>query len=92
MISLAPNEMGVNSYFWCVTGIFPGLENYVKLLSFSDVAQRLNCSVKTARDLRAQLPGVVIVGCRLKFREDAITQFIQRGGCMEPAPSTGVTA
>jgi hypothetical protein len=70
-------------------GFYPRLEINVKLLTFDDVAERLGCSVKTVRDMRAQLPGAVVVSHRLKFREDAITQFIQRGGCRPvDAPST----
>lgn len=53
----------------------------MNLLSLSQVAQRLGVSEKTARQFKTELPGVVRVGQRVKYREDAIIEFIQSGGC-----------
>ena len=51
------------------------------LLTLQEVAHRLGVSDKTARQFKDELPGAVRVGRRVKFREDAIVEFIQRGGC-----------
>jgi len=47
---------------------------------------RLGISERTARQFRSELPGAVRVGQRIKYTEDAITEFIRRGGC-RPAGS-----
>ena len=53
----------------------------MNLLTLSEVAHRLGVSDKTARQFKAELPGAVRIGQRIKFREDAIIEFVQRGGC-----------
>ena len=53
----------------------------MNLLSLSDVARRLGVSEKTARQFKSELPGVVRVGRRIKYTEDAISDFIRSGGC-----------
>jgi len=53
----------------------------MNLLTLSDVARRLGVSEKTARQFKSELPGVVLIGRRVKYTEDAITEFIRRGGC-----------
>jgi hypothetical protein len=54
---------------------------FMNLLTLSEVARRLGVSEKTARQLRSELPGAVRVGQRIKYREDALIGFIERGGC-----------
>ena len=51
----------------------------MNLIGRAEAARRLNVSERTLRKL--DLPGAVRVGSRTKFREDAIADFIQRGGC-----------
>lgn len=65
----------------------------MNLLTFAQVARLLGVSEKTARQFKSELPGVVLVGRRVKYTEDAIAEFIRRGGC-RPAerPSTGTAA
>lgn len=53
----------------------------MKLLTLTEVARRLGVSEKTARQFKSELPGVVRVGQRVKYTEDAIVEFIRRGGC-----------
>ena len=53
----------------------------MNLLTLSQVAQRLGISDRTVRHFREQLPGGVRVGRRIKYTEDAIGEFIRRGGC-----------
>jgi predicted DNA-binding transcriptional regulator AlpA len=66
----------------------------MRLLSLQQVMARLGCSGPTARKIRRQLPGqqfpgAVRVGGRLKYREDAIEDFILHGG--GPSPDTRLT-
>ena len=53
----------------------------MKLISISEVAQKLGVSDKTARKLKDELPGAVRILGRTKYREDAILDFITNGGC-----------
>jgi predicted DNA-binding transcriptional regulator AlpA len=53
----------------------------MNLLTLSQVARRLGVSEKTARQFKSELPGVVLIGRRVKYTENAIIEFIQRGGC-----------
>jgi predicted site-specific integrase-resolvase len=59
----------------------------VGLLTLAEVARRLGVSEKTARQFKSELPGVVRVNRRVKYTEDAITEFIRRGGCRPVAPN-----
>lgn len=62
----------------------------MNLLSLSEVARRLGVSDKTARQFKSELPGAVRVGQRVKYTEDAIADFIRRGGCA-PAQRAAVS-
>jgi hypothetical protein len=65
----------------------------MKLLTFTEVSRQLGVSLPTARKIRAQLPGAVLIGTRIRYREDAILEFVQRGGCRPVEfPSTIATA
>jgi excisionase family DNA binding protein len=54
----------------------------MRLLSFKQVAERLGVSEVTLRKIRSELP-TVRVGRRIKYTEDAVVEFIQRGGCRQ---------
>jgi hypothetical protein len=59
------------------------------LLTLSQVAMRLGISERTVRQFKSELPGAVRVGQRIKYTEDAIAEFIRRGGCRPvESPST----
>jgi predicted DNA-binding protein (UPF0251 family) len=65
----------------------------MNLLSLTEVARRFGVCERTARQFKGQLPGEVRVGRRVKYTEEAITDFIRRGGCRPvESPSTGATA
>jgi predicted site-specific integrase-resolvase len=53
----------------------------MNLLTLSQVARRLGVSEKTARQFKSELPGVVLIGRRVKYTEEAIAEFVRRGGC-----------
>lgn len=53
----------------------------MRLLSLSQVARQLGLSDPTARKIAPQLPGAVRLNKRIRYREDAILEFIQSGGC-----------
>jgi len=68
----------------------------MKLLTLSEVAQRLSVSPQTIRrHFKGQLPGGVRVGRRIKYTEDAIADFIRGGGCLpmeQDAPEVRASA
>jgi RNA polymerase sigma factor (sigma-70 family) len=51
----------------------------MQLLTLAEVARRLGLSEKTAREVAKQFP-TVKVGKRIRYREDALAEFIARGG------------
>jgi hypothetical protein len=52
------------------------------LLTFEEVMRKhFKVTPKTGRQFRAQLPGAVRVGRRIKYSEQAILGFIRAGGC-----------
>jgi hypothetical protein len=52
------------------------------LITFEEVMRKhFKVTVKTGRQFKAQLPGVVRVGKRVKYSELAILEFIRAGGC-----------
>jgi len=65
----------------------------MNLITFAQYARRLGVSEQTARKFKAELPGAVRVGRRIKYAEDAVTEFIRRGGCRPvESPSTNAVA
>jgi hypothetical protein len=58
----------------------------MRLLTFTQVARDfLNVSLPTARIIRDQLPGAVLVSRRVRYREEAITDFVRQGGLLAQA-------
>lgn len=59
----------------------------MRLLTLTEVAEALGVSMPTLRKFKAQLPGAVRVSAstRLRYREDAVQDFIRRGGCSKDA-------
>jgi hypothetical protein len=65
----------------------------MRLLTFTDVARLLGVSLPTARKFRDELPGAVRVSQRVRYREEAIEDFVRRGGFLADKPATdSVTA
>ncbi len=65
----------------------------MNLLTLSQVAQRLGVSERTVQGFKSELPGAVLIGKRVKYTEDSISEFIERGGCRPvERPSTGTAA
>lgn len=52
----------------------------MKLLTLTQVAHLLGISVSTAHKISPELPGAVALGKRIKFRLEAIEQFVRDGG------------
>jgi len=52
----------------------------MRLLSLCQVARQLGISDPTCRKIAAQLPGAVRISKRVRYREDAILEFVQQGG------------
>jgi predicted site-specific integrase-resolvase len=63
----------------------------MRLLTFTDVARLLGVSLPTARKFRGELPGAVRVSRRIRYREDAIADFIRAGGCRPKEITAGQT-
>lgn len=64
----------------------------MRLLTFPEVAKLLNVSLPTARKFRDQLPGGVRVNQRVRYREDAIVEFVKHGGCQASPISEGASS
>jgi predicted DNA-binding transcriptional regulator AlpA len=62
----------------------------MNLLTLSEVGRRLGVSERTVRQFKSELPGAVRIGRRVKYTEEAITEFVRRGGCRPvESPSVG---
>ncbi len=48
----------------------------------------LGISYSTARKIAPQLPGAVRLGQRISYRESAIMDFLNAGGCAPPSQPT----
>jgi predicted DNA-binding transcriptional regulator AlpA len=62
----------------------------VKLISLNEVARRIGLSDKTVRKYRERLPGGVMVGARVLYREDAVLKFIEAGGVLAERLNTAL--
>ena len=61
----------------------------MKLLSIAEISRKIGLSDKTVRKYRERLPGGVVIGRRVLYREDAVEKFIKAGGVIGPDHTVG---